>query len=310
MKLLSHFGIAALVGFSASCLILLATYALGVWPWIVTATISWITYRSVPFALLVGLAAAVQPRSLRDRWGGLLVAILLGSILGFLYTFFVIGFSLAAAAFVALALSCWVPGGISAMVAAAFGKRLSVVAGIAVLCLSSIFLAKPIFNVLAHNQRLTVAVVTPSDPSTAQLEANPADIGFETDEELQTAKNEIFERLRAFGYKEDFRALSITRDGEGKSSLAIIVVRAPVTKEVVLPEPDRSTVVYVQQFENWEKKPAHFPVLRRGIEMRPWPPGPEGESVASSTLGYFVIPNASGSGLIGRVIARRPVQPK
>lgn len=195
------------------------------------------------------------------------------------------------------------------MLAAAFGKRLSVIVGIAVLCLSSIFLAKPIFNVLAHNQRLTVAIVTPSDPSTAQLEPNPEEMGFETDEELQTAKNTIFERLRALGYKEDFRALSITRDGEGKNSLAIIVVRTPVTKKAVLPEPDRSTVVYVQRFENWEKNPTHIPVLRRSIEMRPWPPGLQGESVAYSTLGYFVIPNASGSGLIGRVIARRPVQP-
>lgn len=306
MKLLSHFGIAALVGFSASCLILLATYALGVWPWAVRETILWIIYRSVSFALLLGIAAAVQPKRVMGRWGGLLVAILQGSVLGLLYTFFVIRSSLATVASVALILSCWIPSGISAMLAAAFGKRLSVLAGISVLCLSSIFLAKPIFNVLAHNQRLTVAIVTPSDPSTAQLEANPEDIGFETDEEFQTTKNEIFERLRALGYKEDFRALSITRDGEGKNSLAIIVVRTPVTKKSSLPQPDRSTVVYVQRVENWEKKPTHIPVLRRSIEMRP--PGPEGESAAYSTLGYFIIPNASGSGLAGRVIARRPVQ--
>ena len=308
MRLVSLFGIAALVGFLVSCLILLVTYSLGLRSWTETATILWIISRSVPFALLLGVAAAVQRRRMVDQRGGLLVAILAGSVLGLLYTILVVRFSLVTVDLAVLMFSCWVPSGISAMVVAAFGKRLAVIAGIAVLCLSSIFLAKPIFNVLAHNQRLTVAVVTPSEPSTAQLEANPQDLGFETYEEFQTAKNEVFERLRALGYGEDFRALSITREGEGKNSLAIIVVRTPVVKEAVLPEPDHSTVVYVQRSENWEKKPTEVPVLRRSIRMKP--PAPGDESRAYFILGYFDIWYASGGGLAGRIIAKRPVQPR
>jgi len=68
---------------------------------------------------------------------------------------------------------------------------------------------------------------------------------------------------------EAFRVLSITRRGKGRKSLAIVVVRAPITREVLLPVPDKSAVLYIQQAENWQKKPAEASVLQRGISMEP-----------------------------------------
>jgi hypothetical protein len=301
MRLLSRFAIAVLVGFSVSALIALASYFLGLWLGRNSDNLLWTIRDSGPFALLLGVAAVAQTKRSVDHKGGLIIAVLVGTVLGFAYTYFVVRFSLAIPAFVVLMLSCWVPGGISAMLVAAFGKRLSVVTGIAVLCLSAIFLPEPIFNAFTHNQQLTVAFITPSDASTAQLAAQPETLGFATSAEIQTAKNEVIKHIHALGYREEFRVLSLSRRGKGKNSFAIIVVRASITKEAALPEPDGSTVVYVQQSENWEKKPLEVPTLRRSIEMMP-------PSLTGDELGFFAIPDASGVRLMGRITRQVPDQ--
>ncbi len=203
MRLLSRFLIAALVGFSVSSLIALASYSLGLWLGRDSIFLRTIAYYSCPFALLLGVAAAAQPRRSTVHKSSLLVAVLAGTVLGFAYTYFVARFSLPISVFAFLMLSCWVPSGISAMLVAAFDKRLPVVTGIAVLCLSGIFLKEPIFNAYAHSQRLTVAFITPSDASTAQLAASPETFGFVTGAEIQTAKNEVIEHIRALGYGEE-----------------------------------------------------------------------------------------------------------
>ncbi len=304
MRLLLRFVIATLVGFLVSSLIALAGYALGLWLGRNSDNLRLIIYYSGPFALLLGVAGATQSRRSVDQRGSLLIAVLAGTALGFVYSYFVARFSLVAPTFfVVLMLSCWVPGGISAMLVATIGKRLSVVTGIAALCLSAIFLTEPVFNAFTHNQQLTVAFVTPSDASTAQLAAYPETVGFHTSAEIQTAKNEVFERIRALGYKEDFRVLSLSKQGKGKNSLAILVVRIPVTKEIALPEPDRSTVVYVQESEIWDKKPPEAPTLRRSIEITPLGPTDDG-------LALFDIPDASGISLVGRITGKVSDKPR
>jgi hypothetical protein len=63
-------------------------------------------------------------------------------------------------------LSCWVPGGISAMLATApRSKQRWAIIGTPILCLAAIVLTEPIFNVAAHNQQLTVAFIAPSETS-------------------------------------------------------------------------------------------------------------------------------------------------
>ena len=304
MRLLWRFVIAALVGFLVSSLIALASYSLGLWLGRNSDNLLRIIYYSGPFALLLGVTAAAQAIRSVDRKSSLLIAVFAGTALALVYSYFVTRFLFAAPAFfVLLMLSCWIPSGISAMSAAADGKRLSVMAGIAVLCLSVIFLTQPIFNVFTHNQLLTVAFVTPSHASTTQLTAYPETMGFHTSAEIKTAQNEVFERIHAFGYSEDFRVLSLSRQGKGKHSLAILVVRNPITKEVVLPEPDGSTVVYVQQSENWEKKPLEVPTLRRGIEITPQGPADNG-------VALFAIPDASGISLVGKITGKVSDEPR
>jgi hypothetical protein len=295
MRLLWRFVTAALVGFLISSLIALASYSLGLWLGRNSDNLLRIIYYSGPFAILLGVATAAQTVRSVGRKGSLLIAVMAGTALGLVYSYFVARFLFAVPAFfVVVMLSCWVPGGISAMLVAADGKRLSVMTGIAVLCLSAIFLTEPLFNAFTQNQLLTVAFITPSDASTNRLAVYPETVGFHTGAEIQAAQNEVFERLRALGYSEGFRVLSLSRQGKGKHSLAILVVRSPITKEVFLPEPDGSTVVYLQQSETWEKKPPEIPTLRRGIEITPQGPADNGEAL-------FAIPDASGISLVGHI---------
>jgi len=64
MRLLLRFLIAALVGFSVSSLIALASYSLGLWLGCDSIFLRTVIYYSWPFALLLGVAAAAQPRRL------------------------------------------------------------------------------------------------------------------------------------------------------------------------------------------------------------------------------------------------------
>lgn len=302
MRTLARIATAALVTFLTSAFIGVASYWLDPTLPRNSDNLRLIIRLSVPFALLLGVAAGTLPR----RWVGLkrspIAAVAIGAILAFSYTCIIArSHFLATFCFLIFMLSCWVPSGISTMLVTVAGRPLYAMTGGTALCLLVILLMAPTYNAFTHNQRLTVAFVTPSDVTTAQLEAHPETLGFDSGEETQTAKNEVLQRIRALGYREYFRVLSITREGEGKNSLAIIVIRTPVTKGIVLPEPDGSTVAYIQKSENWEMNPTQSPVLRRGIEIRPpWP--------TDGSLCSFAIPDASGVSLIGEITAKGPVR--
>ena len=302
MRFLSRFAIAALVGFSVSSLIALASYSLGLWRGGGIFLLAVVRY-SCLLAILLGAAAAAQPRRPAVEKGGLLVAVLSGTILAVAGCYYVWRFSLPVHRQAFLMLSCWVPAGISAMLVAAFGRRVPIIAGTVVLALSAIFLHEPVFNACVHYQQLTVAFVTPAGVSTSELSANPDILGFVTDEEASTAKNEVMERLRALGFKEEFRMLSLTKQGKGKKALAVVVLHSRVRQDVVLPEPEASTVVYVQQSDNWEKKPPEAPTLRRGIAIA----APE---ATDERAAYFTILYEPVFGVTGRITGTTSYPPR
>lgn len=296
MRLASRFGIAALVSLIVSSLIALAGYSLRLW-----MGFPLMVYLSVPYAVLLGAAGVILPRRNVDRKGLSILAVLLGTVLGILYAYFLTRFVRDIPAFAVVTLSCWIPSGISAMSAANSRRHLWTAIGIALLCVSAVVLMEPIFNAAAHNQELTVALITPFKVSAAQLEAQPETLGFNNEEEIQTTKNEVLECMRTQGYRESFRVMSITRRGNGSRSLAILVVRTPITKEVILPVPDSATVVYLQQSQDWEKKPPQIPVLHRGITLMP-------PDQIDRSLGFFEIPDARGISLMGEIREITPVQ--
>ncbi len=301
MRFLSRFGVAALVAFLASVLIAAASYFLGLWLGINGSNLRWIILASIPFALLLGVAAIAKPGREREEQGSAIVAVLVGAGLGFLYSFFVARHAAGPVAFFVLMLSCWVPSGISAMVATGSSKQHGALIATAVLCVAAAVLPEPMFNAVTHNQQLTVAFIARSELSTAQLEAYPETAGFDGDDEVRTAKSEVLGQMRALGYSEAFRVLSIKREGKGSESLAIIVVRVPFTRKATLPEPDGSTVVYLQHLGDWEKNPQQVAVLHRGIALMP-------PASADGSLGYFEISDARGISLEGRIGVEPPAE--
>ncbi len=159
MRRLSRFGIAALVGFSTSFVIALVSYAFGTWLGGHSDNLRDTVYFTVPFALLLGAAAALPPtwQSIGKR--RVITAVLVGAILGLLYTFLLFKFvALGFLAIVVQAISCWVAGGISGMLAVAVVKRSRMVSAIVGVCLLAIFVPTPLFNAVTRNQQLTVAL--------------------------------------------------------------------------------------------------------------------------------------------------------
>ncbi len=298
MKSLSRFGVAALVSLLVSSLIALIGYSLRLW-----MGIPLLLYLSVPLAILLGVAAVVFPRREIDQKSSPIIAILVGTGLGILYAYLVTRFVLNLPGFVALTLSCWVPSGLSAMAATNSRKHWLTATGIGLVCLTTIILMEPVFNAAAHNQQLTVALITPSEVSASGMEAQPEALGFNGDEEIKTAKNEVLEYLRTHGYRESFHVMSITRRGKGRRSLAILLLKAPITHEAVLPVPNGTDVVYVQGPQNWERIPAQIPVLHRGITVLP-------PDHIERCLGFFRIPDARGIDLIGVIRGKTSAQPQ
>lgn len=298
MKSLSRFGVAALVSLLVSSLIALVGYSLRLW-----MGFPLLLYLSIPFAILLGGAAVVFPRREVNQNSSPIIAFPVGIGMGILYSYLATRFVLSLPGFVALTLSCWVPSGLSAMAAANSKRHWLTATGIGLVCLTTIILMEPAFNAAAHNQQVTVALITPSEVSASRLEAHPETLGFNGDEEIKTAKNEVLEYMRSHGYRETFNVMSITRRGKGKKSLAILLLKAPITKEAVLPVPDGTDVVYVQGPQNWERIPAQIPVLRRGITVLP-PDHREG------CFGFFQIPDARGIWLMGVIRRETLAQPQ
>jgi hypothetical protein len=126
------------------------------------------------------------------------------------------------------------------------------------------------------DQRLTLHVVkwTPSpQPLTV------SDPVGETRPEARLSEAEI-ERLKEAGVTGRVDTFSCGNYGGGnKSSRAIVVIQSPVTAPVELPEPDATTIIYVQHGTDWRPYPAGAPILKRTIRIEPWPDDPKQSSI-------------------------------
>ncbi len=292
MKRLVQPAIATFVGFVVSSIVVGSSCALGR---CLSGggyyNLKLIIYLSVPFVLVLGFAAAVQPTSVTGGKHRVTTAVLVGAALGLLYAFLLFGFMRLGFLGMAVdALACWMAGGISAMLALAATGRLRKVSAIAGVCLLAILLPRPLFNVLAHNQQLTVAFVTPSSGSE---ETVPFRTVLNRGEGAEAVSKQILEHVYALGLAGKFRVAYLVRQGEGKPSLAIIVVQGPVEQRTFLAEPNGSTVIYVQQSGSWTKHPSDAPTLKRSIEI--WSRKNSGEIVS------FSIPYAWGTSLLGGI---------
>jgi len=55
----------------------------------------------------------------------------------------------------------------------------------------------------------------------------------------------------------------------GRPARAIVLIRHPTYRPVYLPQPDRTTMIYVQDTERWRWYPSTAPTLPRTIRLTP-----------------------------------------
>jgi len=290
---LVRFVIALASGLLVNAVILSLAYAFGFWLGR-NADNLWLLLRlTVPFCVLLGLVAAIWPESkqARIRTSPLGLAIL-GVSLSCGYWYLIgratgLGFL----GFAIQAFACWIGTAVAALLLAISRRSRGVLIGVVVVSVLAVVVPSLAFNYFSRNQRLTVAFVVPEELGTA---GGPQQIGFDSQSEVEETTRQVLQSIRMSGTRGNYRVVHLSRQGEGKESLAIVVVNAPVNGRTLLPEPNAAELIYVQQPQGWAKSPAQAATLHRSIEI--WGYGDRDDSLA-----YFGIPDASGVSLIGRI---------
>ncbi|HXK07631.1 MAG TPA: hypothetical protein VMS37_34875 [Verrucomicrobiae bacterium] len=295
MKRVLRFVAAALAGFAVTAITVRISFAL--WPvmWRQSDNVIATIEATLPFAVLLGLIAAAWPSSWTDRKSRVVVAVLIGGGLALLYPFAAFRFGpLFGCCWLGLLpqiLTCWVAAGVSAMLAITLTGRLTKAVSIVAICSAAILLPRPVFNRITHNQELTVAFVIRSSGTD---ESGPPRVVRIPETEVPAISMRVLNNVHAMGGLEgNYRLACLWRVGEGRKALAIVVLQDHVKQEVILNEPDGSTVVYVQGQPSWGKFPPTARTLTRHIRI--WPP------TSPRELTSFEIAEADGLTYLGGV---------
>jgi hypothetical protein len=268
----------------------------------------------VPFALVVGIAAAAYPRRwLSGRQNAFIVAAV-GAAVGCLFYYLSPGWMmllghlniwryvplgryvswLYASDFEFQTASCWIATGTLAMLVTLTRRTPTVLVAVAALCVLAVVLPSPIFNFVTNNQELTVAFVVPVSPGASAAQAQGA-YTFDTPQRIDPAEVKgvaphVLEALRTAGLVGQYRVVRIWICGSGKKkSLQIIVLNPPLPAQAQLPQPNGTELIYVAKSGGWQKIPAQAPTLGRSVEVRAPTPG-------RPWLAEACIPDATGMG--------------
>lgn len=289
-----RFALAVVCGLVIAGMILSIARATGLWLGRNTDNIWYVLKLTVPFALLLGVVALAWPVSSVNRIATSTLALAaVGVLLGSAYWYLVahwLGMVFGGLAIEALV--CWVSAAVVVLLLVLGRRRYGAIASAFAVFTLGIVLPSPAFNLLAHNQTLTVAIVVPDQ--LAAVSANPKELGFDSDSEITESTSRVFQSLRAAGLGGNYRIVHLSRSGRGRQSLAILVLTARMTGRTLLAEPDAANVIYVQQPTGWTKVPTQAPTLRRNIEV--WVAPDRSDSLAD-----VGIPDADGISLMVRV---------
>ena len=279
----------------------------------------------VPFALLTGIATAAYPRrGLSSRHNAFIVAVV-GAAVGCLYlcyflvrlrialssnyshglqdlslwSFYLLGWNTVPYCGFQMA-SCWIATGALAMLVTLTRRTRTVLATAAALCVLTVVLPSPIFNLVEHNQDLTVAFVVPDHPGESAarpLRAISANYGSHPPSRAETnaAAAHVLEALRKAGLPGPYRVTEVDQSGTGKKALQIIVLNPPFPAEAQLPQPDGTELIYTSQPDGWHKIPAQGGTVSWNTEIR-WPPA------GSEQLAMYMIHTAIFSSGFGGAI--------
>jgi hypothetical protein len=267
------------ISFVASCAAvglsgLLAAFLQG---WFGVSDLSFLLTWFVPAGLTTAALTSLAMQSV-SRWPLLLryvVGVGLGLALGFLWTFVVARFMGPWWGAVSLpALMCWMAGGASG-VAGGFvlgpgsstGARIAGIAGLVVVCAAGVVLSQPLGIQLDHDQALTVRFLrwTPGrEPLTIETERVD---GIQGVGELNDAEVAVLRAAQPTGRV--FVVWGGSRHGRGPSASALIVLKEPIRMRTRIQQPDRTTVVYLQNEHGFSVHPPAAKTLEREIILSP-----------------------------------------
>jgi hypothetical protein len=283
MARLLRFAIAAAASAAILLLLTLGAYKLHLWMGdhlnIRDGTLRVLAY----FPIIVGLIAGMWPSPRLSR--SPFVAGLIGALIGFVY-----GYCAPRAYLVMFlredwrwrvlgpmsfdweidiaALVCAIVPATCAMLLAVTARSRHVIATVVTLVLAALLVPAPLFDLITHNQELTVAVVIPYTAGGGN-EPRVSSHGRSTPVDIGSVTKHVQDLLRDEGVRGNYRVSILWRAGHGKQALAVIVFNQPVVSRVELQQPRGSDLIYLQQPDGWKKIPPQCPTLNRLLSVDP-----------------------------------------
>lgn len=298
---LMRFVLAVTCGLGTAAIILYIAHHTGFWMGGNEENLWFLLRLTVPLASAVGIVSAAWSE-ISGSTKSLFVVMTAGAALGCAYWYVVARvLGLGVLSFAVQALAVWFATTVAALFLALDRWRYRALSIATVACALAIFLPRPVFDLFAHNERLTVAIVIPESlPNTS---ASPKQVGFDSQTDVEESRKRVLQSIQHVGLAGTYRIVSLSRQGKGRDSLAILILSGPVTSRVLLPEPHAATVIYQQQSQTWTKIPVDAPTLRREIEV--WRSDDDKNSLAD-----FEIPDANGTSLMAVVNAAGDARPQ
>lgn len=165
-------------------------------------------------------------------------------------------------------LVCAAAAGTCAMLLAVTSRSRHVIATAVVLLSTAVLVPAPAYDLITHNQELTVAVVIPAGAG-AIREARVIADRDSTPLDARSVTDHVMRLIRDAGITDHYQMSYLGRSGHGKQALAVLVISQPVVSEVQLPEPRGGEVIYLQHPDGWKKIPSQLPTLDRYLTLKP-----------------------------------------
>ena len=167
------------------------------------------------------------------------------------------------------ALLCGIAAGTCAMLLSITARSRPAILSAVIFVVVVVLVPAPIYDLMTHNQELTVAVLTPYSSTAATKGPDVTSEVYSTPLDVSSVTDQVLALLRAGGSKEQYRVSTLYRFGHGKQVLAVIVLNRPVVSKVELQQPLGGDVTYMQQPNGWKKIPPERPTLVRSLSLKP-----------------------------------------
>jgi hypothetical protein len=279
MARLLRFTIAAATSTAILLLLTFGTYTLHLWAGGHLSVRDVIIRSFVLFPIIVGLAAGMWPSPRLTRPP--LAAGATGAVIGLAYGYLAprvmflhamghwLGFGALGWQFDLAALVCAFVAGTCAMLLSITARSRLVIGTAVVLVLTAVLFPAPTFDLINHNQELTVAVVIPYSAGAVTNKPNVVADVYATPVDVDSVTNRVLGLLRDEGITGQYRVSDLYREGHGRQVLAVVVLSQPIISKVQLQEPHGGDVIYLQQPDGWKKIPPQLPTVGRSLTLEP-----------------------------------------